>query len=245
MGISVSRSGLIAAASLSVLLAACGGGGGSGTSADTGSGSAQAPTGGSSTQTPTGSGTASGGSAPVANAKPTITGTPTTAVAANSTYTFQPTASDPDGDVLTFSIQNPPPWASFDAATGKLTGTPGAGNVGAYDNIAISVTDGAADASLSAFSINVEAMGNKSVELSWQAPTQNEDGSPLTDLAGFKVYWGTSPGNYPNTVTVDNPSVLTYVLSNLVPNTYYFVATAVNSQGEESAPSPMATATIS
>ncbi len=263
MGITVSRSGLIAAVSLTVLLAACGGGNSSGTSADAAGGGsasqgggAQTPTAGG-TETPTSGGagqtsssggagqsTAGGGTTPVANAKPTITGNPPAAVAANSPYAFVPKAIDADGNVLTFKIANAPSWATFDAATGKLSGTPDASQVGTYGNISISVTDGAADASLGAFSISVQPVGDKSVELSWQAPTENEDGSALTDLAGFKVYWGTSPGEYPKSVAIDNPSVLTYVLGNLVPNTYYFVTTAVNTEGNESAPSAMARATI-
>ncbi len=60
-------------------------------------------------------------------------------------------------------------------------------------------------------------------------PTQNTDGSPLTDLTGYKIYYGTSPGYYPNQITIDNPGIAIYVVENLTPNTYYFVITAINS----------------
>jgi hypothetical protein len=80
------------------------------------------------------------------------------------------------------------------------------------------------------------------VELTWEAPTENEDGSPLTDLAGFKVYWGTAPGEYSATVSVGN--VTTYLVEHLSPGTYYFAATAVNAEGTESAKSDEANATI-
>jgi Putative Ig domain len=70
-------------------------------------------------------------------------------------YTFQPTASDAGGGVLTFSVQNLPLWASFDAATGLLSGMPSAANVSSYSNIVISVTNGRAAAALPAFSISV------------------------------------------------------------------------------------------
>ena len=83
-----------------------------------------------------------------------------------------------------------------------------------------------------------------SATLSWTAPTQNEDGTDLVDLAGYKLYWGTSPGSYPNSVTIDNSTVTTYIVENLAPGTYEFVATAYNTAGVESRFSGVATKTI-
>ncbi len=80
--------------------------------------------------------------------------------------------------------------------------------------------------------------------LDWMPPTTNKDGSPLTDLAGYRVYWGTTPGSYPNSVTVDNPGIASYMVENLVPSTYYFVTTAFNIAGIESEFSNMAQKTI-
>jgi hypothetical protein len=68
--------------------------------------------------------------------------------------------------------------------------------------------------------------------LSWNAPTTNTDGTPLTDLAGYKVHMGTSSGNY--TTVVDIGNVTTYTVSNLAPGTYYFVVTAYDSSNIES-----------
>jgi hypothetical protein len=163
----------------------------------------------------------------------------------NSPYVFQPQARDADGDILHFSVANAPPWAKFDPTTGRLQGTPGPGDLGTYQDIRIKVTDGAADATLGAFAINVGAIASGSVELSWVPPTVNSDGTPLTNLAGYKVYWGTEPGEYSNSVTINNPGLVTYVLENLVPDTYYFVATAFNVEGAESDPSAEATGTVS
>lgn len=73
-----------------------------------------------------------------------------------------------------------------------------------------------------------------SVTLNWNAPTQNEDGSALTDLAGYKIYWGTTPGNYPDFVTIDGANETTYVVENLPFGTYEFVATSFNTSGVES-----------
>jgi hypothetical protein len=183
-------------------------------------------------------------STPPPNSAPTITGTPATSVVQGTLYSFQPNANDANGDVLTFSIVNKPAWATFDAATGKLQGTPGATHLGTTTGIVISVKDGAASASLPAFNITVQAIATGSATLSWTAPTQNTDGSPLTDLAGYRIKWGTSQGSYPNSATINNPGITTYMVENLAPNTYYFVATAFDTSGNESGNSNAASKTV-
>ncbi len=80
--------------------------------------------------------------------------------------------------------------------------------------------------------------------LSWTPPTTNLDGSVLTNLAGYKIYYGTQPGNYPNVITIKNPGLSAYVIENLQPNTYYFTMTAYNTSGSESPYSNTASKTI-
>ncbi|WP_169726061.1 Ig-like domain-containing protein [Aestuariibacter salexigens] len=89
------------------------------------------------------------------NDAPTITGVPDTTVFQNDQYRFTPTATDADGDVLSFSISNQPGWASFNSRTGTLRGTPRDTDVGVYDSIVVTVSDGQNSASLPAFSIQV------------------------------------------------------------------------------------------
>lgn len=168
------------------------------------------------------------------NAAPTISGTPGASVIVDERYTFTPTASDPNGDTLSFSIVNLPSWASFDTPTGTLTGTPAAGDEGTYENITITVSDGELNASLPPFTITVNAIATGSVTLMWTPPTRNDDGSLLTDLAGYRFYYGTSSGNYTMNVLVNDSGISNYRLDNLTPNTYYIVATSVNSSGVES-----------
>ena len=183
--------------------------------------------------------------APTTNKPPTITGSPPPSALQDTQYSFTPTASDPNGDTLAFSITNKPSWAAFDTATGRLQGTPGAGDVGTTTGIVITVSDGQASASLAAFSITVQAVATGSATLTWTPPTQNEDGSPLTDLAGYKIYWGTTQGSYPNSATLNNPGLTSYVVENLLSgNTYFFVTTAFNSGGIESQRSNVASKTI-
>ena len=70
------------------------------------------------------------------------------------------------------------------------------------------------------------------VTLSWTPPTQNSDGSPLTDLAGYNVYYGTSSGNYTSTINVGN--VTTYTFTTLAAGTYYLAVTAYDTSGNQS-----------
>ena len=70
--------------------------------------------------------------------------------------------------------------------------------------------------------------------LSWTVPMQNTDSSPLTDLAGYKIYYGSESGNYQTSIQIDNPGIAIYVIEHLTPNTYYFVLTTINSSGVES-----------
>ena len=178
------------------------------------------------------------------NSPPTISGTPPATVLAGQAYSFTPSASDPDGDSLTFSVSNQPSWANFDSNSGELSGTPTIGDVGNYSDVSISVSDGQATASLPMFSVTVDQSGASSATLSWTAPSMNNDGSPLTDLAGYNIYYGTSSRNYTNQIVVNNPGVTTFVVDNLNPDTYYFAATAVNSGGTESGYSAEAIKTV-
>ena len=170
----------------------------------------------------------------VDNSVPLISGDPPTVAVMSDAYTFAPSASDADGDTLNFSIRNKPSWASFDTATGRLSGIPQFGDVGTYDGIVVSVSDGSAAASLPAFSINVSQDGLGSVTLEWLPPESNTDGSYAGDLAGYVIYWGTESGNYDQQVRIDNVGLTAYVVDSLEPDTYYFTATAFNSDGVES-----------
>jgi len=169
-----------------------------------------------------------------ANRAPQISGTALGSVTVNSSYTFTPAASDPDGDELMFSIENKPEWATFDTLSGKLSGTPQQEHVGNYEDIVISVTDGIASATLPAFTITVTEPEPGSVTLSWVAPTENTDGSSITDLAGYRIVYGPSASTMYNSANVSNAGVTTYTLENLAPGTYYFALKAYTNSGTES-----------
>ena len=178
------------------------------------------------------------------NTAPVISGTPATSVLAGSTYSFQPTASDANGDALTFSISGQPSWATFSTTTGRLTGTPSSAQVGSYGAIVITVSDGKTTASLPAFSVTVNAVVLGSATLSWTPPTQNTDGSALTNLSGYTVYYGTSSTTMTNKVAITNPGLTSYLVGNLGSGTYYFAITAYSSTGVESAMSSVGSKTV-
>ena len=208
-------------------LAGCGGAGLSGTSALTSS--AVAPIQTSNKSTPL-----------------SLSGAPQSAVTAGQSYSFTPALSGAGGTV-TFTIQNPPGWASFNSSKGTLSGTPQAANAGTYGNIVISVSDGHTTASLPAFSITVAEANSAtgSADVSWTPPTTNTDGSTLTNLAGYNIYYGTSPSALTQKLQVTNAGLTDYVVSGLTSGTWYFAVTAYTTSGTESALSGIASKTIS
>lgn len=172
------------------------------------------------------------------NDTPTIIGSPVTSVNAGVAYSFAPTAADIDGDTLSFSVSNLPAWATFSSTTGRISGTPGESHVGTYNNIVVRVSDGQASAQLAPFSITVNSTqtANRDVTLRWVAPTTRSDGSPisLSQIAGFRIHYGTTPGNYTGQINVNDGSTTTYTIRNLVPATYYFAVTTIDADGRES-----------
>jgi hypothetical protein len=178
------------------------------------------------------------------NDAPTITGNPAGSVDAGNVYGFQPVASDPDGDSLTFSIQNRPAWASFNTSTGRLTGTPTASDVGTYSDIRITVSDGTVGTALATFSLTVNSTAPQtgSASLSWAAPTARSDGTPLSmsEIAGYTLYYGSSAGNYSTSVDINDPFTTSITVTDLPVGTYYFVMTARDTDGQESGYSSVA-----
>ena len=176
--------------------------------------------------------------AATSNTAPLISGRPAKTATAGIKYSFRPSAEDPDGDTMNFSISGKPTWASFSKTTGRLYGTPTANHVRRYDNIVISVSDGQTSSSLPAFSIEVEAVSNGGATLTWSIPTERTDNSPLNnDLAGFYIYYGQSSGDYANKIKISNSSISNYMVDNLTSGRWFFTVTAFDTDGRESNPS--------
>jgi hypothetical protein len=222
VGLSGTVARIVATAGLSVMLAGCGGDDGAATAAQTAGTNGSMPIDRSATDTET-----------VAGMQ--IQGSPQTSAQVGQAYSFQPSVPGATNGSVKFSIANTPPWAKFDVATGTLTGTPSATQVGTYKGIVIAATSGGNQAKLPAFSIVVgEGNPQSNVTLSWQAPTMNSDGSTLADLKGYKVHYGPSSKTYSDIIQVANPGLTSYVVQNLAAGKYYFAVTAYNAAGQES-----------
>jgi hypothetical protein len=90
------------------------------------------------------------------------------------------------------------------------------------------------------------APGTSNVTLSWVAPTENTNGTALTDLGGYKIYYGTSPKELTDQVVVSNTGLQTYVIDGLtVGTTYYFTIVATATDGMESAQSAVVSTNVS
>jgi hypothetical protein len=174
---------------------------------------------------------------------PSISGTPITTATIGTAYSFKPNAMDMDGDALTFSITGRPAWATLDKATGRLYGTPTV--AGTYSGIEIAVSDGKNLTKLPKFSITASApaVTTHSVTLSWIPPTTNTDGTSLTNLASYRIMYGTAPGQYTTSVNV-SVGLSRYTIDSLNSGKYYFAIAAKNTNGVESDPSSEVSTTL-
>jgi len=85
---------------------------------------------------------------------------------------------------------------------------------------------------------------SRAATVSWEAPTSNTNGTPLTDLAGYRIYYGSSPEDFSHTVKISTVGLQTYVIDDLDPGTWYFAVRAVAANGSESTLSDIAVKTI-
>ncbi|WP_108064300.1 putative Ig domain-containing protein [Poseidonibacter lekithochrous] len=130
---------------------------------------------------------------------PIIVGNPVNIVNEDNSYSFTPTASDINSANLTYSITNKPSWATFNTASGELSGTPVNEHVGVTNNIIISVTEGSDTVSLPAFNLTVNNVNDN--------PTIS--GTPVTTIAEDSTY-----SFIPNGNDVDANDTLTYSITN-------------------------------
>jgi hypothetical protein len=177
----------------------------------------------------------------------TIQGAPPPSATVGTKYSFDPTVSSSSA-VVTFAISGQPPWVAFDRSTGALSGTPLAKDEGTTGHIVITASNGSYSTSMTPFTIRVNPAtapsAVSSAALSWAAPTENADGSPVTELAGYRIYYGTSPTELTKSVDVAGARSTTYVFKGLDGGTYYFSIVAYNSVGLRSHYSSLASTVL-
>ncbi len=183
------------------------------------------------------------------NRAPVISGSPSATVVAGVSYSFTPSASDPDGDSLSFSVTNLPSWASFDSSTGAISGLPEESDVGPYADVTISVSDGDLTASLSPFRIDVQTslVETGALSLRWTAPATRTDGSvlELTEIDGYCIYLGDTGSSLELEIDINDGLAEGYTFSDLPVGTYYVAITAYDTEGNYSGFSNMIEVSVS
>lgn len=180
-----------------------------------------------------------------ANRAPTIQDAGDEYARVGENYAFQPVAADAEGDALSFTASNLPPWASIDPNDGRISGTPGPGDEGVYESIVIAVAAGGSRAQTAPFSITVVGdIAAGVATLRWEAPPSKLDGSPLDDLAGYRILYGRNADDLDQSVLINDPAVTTYEFTSLAKGVWYFAVVAVNSGGLEGPPTVVITKSI-
>jgi hypothetical protein len=125
-----------------------------------------------------------------------------------------------------------------------LSGCNGSSVDTASNNVNTSASSSSSSSGGTSSSGSAPAASSDTVTLSWVAPTDNTDGSALTNLTGYNIYYGTSASGMTTKISIPTVGMLTYVISNLNPGTWDFTVTSVNSSGMESSASATVSATI-
>ena len=185
-----------------------------------------------------------------AGAQMTISGTPPSTATVGEQYDFVPVVHDANDKELQFNYVNRPAWSGDYRGSGAIIGTPT--QAGVYANIQIQAWDGEHFATTAPFTITVLAAGAEaprastagSATVSWEKPTQNTDGTPLTNLAGYIVRYGTDIAELSSSVAVTSPNTTALEIGSLSPGNWYFGVAAINALNVESELSRIVNKTI-
>jgi len=146
------------------------------------------------------------------------------------TLSAQPEIVASGGSVtLSWSSENANSCSASGAWSGPqpLSGQAVLGPIDSNRTFQIQCEGGAATA-MAAVAVRI---GDKT--LRWQAPTQNVDGSPLNDLAGYRIYWGVASRSYSGSYTVNSPDITSWE-ADIGPGEFFFALTAFDAEGNES-----------
>lgn len=130
-------------------------------------------------------------------------------------------------------------WRNDSGVEGDATGseswetTPIPLEVG-ENTITVVAEDGAGVTATDTVVVTRESATTASITLSWEAPTEREDGSPLTDLSGYRIHYGRLSETYDHDIDIDNAGIVSYMVDGLSSGTWYFVVRAYDSAGLES-----------
>lgn len=139
------------------------------------------------------------------------------------TVTFNANQTTATGSLVPVLTWSTSPVAASCAASGGWSGTRFASGSETLPAITASTS----------YTLNC-SWSNGSATINWTAPTQNVDGTPITNLTGYRVVYGTSATSLVQSVVVNNPAATSTVITALPAGTWYFAVRAINSQQQES-----------
>lgn len=187
-----------------------------------------------------GGGGATGSTGAVAGTSGTDTSQVVTGTLAGNTASTGATAGS-NGSASSGTAMSGNP-GSAGASGGYAGGTTVGGSSGASSATPAQTSASASSAS-AASAVNA-ATGTGEALISWLPPAENTDGTTLTDLTGFNVYFGKDPQKFDQIVTLDCHWCLWTRISDLGPGTWYFAVKSFNKSGIESAFSSVMSKTI-
>jgi hypothetical protein len=163
----------------------------------------------------------------------------------NSYFTVLAVAHHAPGKTLRVWVDNAPAWASFwsqhdsSADYMLLYGTPTVQDVGVYPEVRFVAADSSTTA-VRTLEIAVAVGSGSRFTLSWLQPTENEDGSALSDLAGYRLHiWAAQQGTAASQVIPLRSSLTQLQLEQMRSGLWKFAMTAYDSAGAESRLSPI------
>jgi hypothetical protein len=92
--------------------------------------------------------------------------------------------------------------------------------------------------------VTVTASNNGTATLTWVPPTLNTNGTSVTTLTGYHIFYGTTEGALTQSIAVSGASTTTYEITGLSSGTWYFAVAADAADGTESAPSNIGSKTL-
>jgi len=179
-----------------------------------------------------GGGSGGSGGAVASPERLNISGSPTTALNPYHPWYFEPTLTGNDHAAAIFSIHGQPEWTHFDALTGRLAGSPS--EVGVFGPITITVASGNSTVGLAPFTLQVVEASLGAATVSWVPPTEHVRGTALTDLAGYRVYYGRSRDDLPYVIDINDIGQTSHFVANLARGQWYFYVSAYTESGLES-----------
>jgi hypothetical protein len=150
------------------------------------------------------------------------------------TVTLRANATSATGSMVPVLTWSTSPTATSCTASGGWSGTKAASGTQTLASISASTN----------YTLTCN-WGSGSATVAWTAPTKNTDGTTLTNLAAFRVYYGTNTSSLTRVKEVNDISSSSTTVSSLSPATWYFKVRAVNANQVESADSNVSSKVIS